>query len=113
MMLLTSCEDPIASPTPYDQKTCDLRRMAIKGRISRVYTGHEKVFFIDGIDESFPFHFNLSDDSYREINEVEKGEIYMLPVVGDSIFKKAGSKYIKFKRKDKIFIESLKLNGCN
>jgi hypothetical protein len=100
------------SKTTYDESACELKHMAIKGKISRVVASHELVFYIDTIKHSFSMHFNFDKDSYREIYEVSPGEIYMLPRVGDSIFKQAGSSFVKFKRHNKIFIEELYLNSC-
>lgn len=89
-----------------------IKKYGIKGRISKVVQSHESIFYIDKIDKSFPFHFDFDKDSYREINEIQEGQIYMTPIAGDSIFKKAGSKFVKFKRGNKIFIESITLKGC-
>ena len=102
-----------SSQSVYESAACDLNAMAVKGKITRIYQGKQLEFYIDSIKESFPLDFELDKDSYREINEVGKGEIYMLPIVGDSIFKQKNSAYIKFKRRDKIFIEHLILRGCN
>jgi hypothetical protein len=97
----------------YDRKACDLKSRALKGLIIKVAHNHERVFYVDTIEESFPFHFYFSHDNYREVNEIQEGDRFTAPIVGDSIFKQAGSAYVKFKRRGKIFIEEIDLRGCN
>jgi hypothetical protein len=98
---------------PFDQWACKLKDTGIKGRVSKIVQTHELIFYVDSIKQPFPFHFHLDKPGYRELNAVGKGEIYMLPKVGDSIFKEPGSKFVKFKRRDKIFIEEIILNDCD
>ena len=97
----------------FDDQACKLIQLKMKGRITSVVVSKRYLFNVDSAKEYFPFSFEFSEDSYREIYEVEKGNIVMMPKVGDSIFKQAGSRFIKFKRHGKIFIESIRPNVCH
>lgn len=90
-----------------EKRSLELKRMFVKGKIIRVVQNHELFFYIDNVEGKFPMRFDFDKDSYREINEISKNEKYMLPAVGDSVFKQANSRFVKFKRRDKIFIEHI------
>lgn len=90
-----------------DKRGLELKQMSVNGKISRVVQNHELFFYVDNVEGKFPMHFYFDRDSYRELNEISKGEKYMLPAVGDSIVKQANSRFVKFIRHGKIFIEQI------
>ena len=112
MVFITSCISDY-DVDDYDDQACKLIQLKMKGRITSVGISKRYLFDVDSSKEYFPFSFEFSKDSYREIYEVEKGNIVMQPKVGDSIFKQAGSRFIKFKRHGKIFVESIRPNVCH
>lgn len=94
----------------YEDRICDLFKLKVKNKISEVYQSKVLVFTINLNDTPFPMYFDIV---YDEIKQIQKGEIMMLPLPGDSIIKEENSKFIKFKRGNKIFVAKLNLKNCD
>lgn len=93
-----------------DIEVCNFKKIEVKGKISRIVHGKLLYFEIDNLEGKF--YAPISIFSKTQFKNCNKGEIYEKQV-GDSIIKKANSKFVKFKRGDKVFIEELALKGCD
>ena len=100
-----------STPTEFNANVCSLKKLSVKGKISKMIEGKVLLFEIDSL--SGDYYLRQSIFSKTECNNcaIKNSEYYMQ--TGDSIIKTANSIIINFKRDDTSYIVKLDDRGCD
>ena len=97
--------------TEFNANICSLKRLSVKGKVSKMIEGKVLLFEIDSLPGDY--YLARSIFSKTECNNcaVKNSEYYMQ--TGDSIIKASNSNIINFKRGDTSYIVKLDDRGCD
>jgi hypothetical protein len=98
------------SSTDFQKNACDLKKLAIRGKITRVIEGRYGLFDIDSLQEDYSLRESIFNKSECNICTYRNQQYYLQ--LGDSIMKEANSDIIYFKRGDTSFVVKLDASSC-
>ena len=99
-----------STPTEFNANVCSLKKLPVKGKVSRMIEGKVVLFGINSLLGDYYLRQSIFSKTECDNCAVNNSEYHMR--LGDSIIKAANSKIITFKRGDTSYVVKLDDTGC-